>query len=81
MPTSPDDIIALDDEATIIGSRAFFHFGLTSLAANFILPYFVKDEAARSEPRTLLEKLRKIHLCDMWSSSHLLFAICMAATL
>lgn len=76
-----------EDQAGIIGSRALFHFGVVALIANFVLPIFVKAEGdVRSSSTTdgkasLLDKLKIVHLSELWAFSHLLFAACMGATL
>lgn len=88
-PSDPD----LDAEATRLGTRALFYSSLLSFSGNVLLP-FVVAESARS--RRLLERklaqarrsawLRlydrlKVSLPTLWAVSHLLFAICMFATL
>lgn len=85
IPENEEEATIQDDQATITGSRAFFHFALIALAANWILPFLVKKEEGAKEtqeprPFSLRDKLRVIHLCDLWAGSHLLFAICMFMT-
>ena len=79
---SEADQEALDDEATRVGSRALFYNSLLSLVATFVMPMFIRNEggAERNIILRILSRLN-IHLCDLWSFSHLLFAICMASTL
>ncbi|THH09710.1 hypothetical protein EW145_g1817 [Phellinidium pouzarii] len=86
-PSPEDDATsdALDAQATIIGARAFFHFSLVALIANFTLPLFVKGEGDTQKQPLLgrvpfMEKLKVVHLCELWAASHLLFALCMGAT-
>lgn len=76
-----------EKHADIIGSRALFHHGLVALAANFFLPLFVKPEGeaqvsdlATGKP-SLLDRIKVVHLSGLWAFSHLLFALCMCATL
>ncbi len=83
--------IALE-EGTRLGSRALFYSAILSLIANVALPFFVAEAASRKDMQARLlsgpqsiwmrwfEKL-KIHLAPLWAASHLLFAICMTATL
>ncbi|KAL5498014.1 hypothetical protein ACEPAH_2945 [Sanghuangporus vaninii] len=75
-----------EKHADIIGSRALFHHGLVALAANFFLPLFVKpegdsrgSESATGKP-SLLDRIKVVHLSELWAFSHLLFAFCMWAT-
>ncbi|EJD02015.1 MFS general substrate transporter [Fomitiporia mediterranea MF3/22] len=81
-----EEVEAQDKEASIIGSRALFHHGLVALAANFVLPLFVKSDydSTTSTPLTrkpsLLDRLKIVHLCELWAFSHLLFAVCMGGT-
>lgn len=89
----PDDDPTLNAEATRLGTRALFYSALLSLTANILLP-FVVAESARSR-RLLERKLVQAHkstwvrmyerikvgLPTMWAAGHLLFAVCMFATL
>jgi solute carrier family 45, member 1/2/4 len=75
------------EEGTRLGSRAMFFNAILSLVANIVLPFFVaeaqhthKDMFAASRWTNLFNKL-KVHLGALWAASHLLFAICMGATL
>ncbi|KAI5121605.1 hypothetical protein M0805_009476 [Coniferiporia weirii] len=89
-PLPVDDAAAdaQDTQATIVGARAFFHFSLVALVANFVLPVFVKGEGERGRVDAgagtgvsrFLERLKVVHLCELWAASHLLFALCMGAT-
>lgn len=87
IPTDDEAAAALEQHATILGSRAFFHYSLVALSANFLLPLFVRGEGDNSTPplagkgRGILERLKIVHLCDLWTASHFLFAVCMGATL
>ena len=88
-PDDPD----LDAESTRLGTRALFYSSLLSFAGNVLLP-FIAAESARSR-RLLERKLAqarksawarvydrlKVHLATLWAASHLVFAICMFATL
>lgn len=92
VPTDDAGFEALDAEATRLGSRALFYSSILSLTANIVLPFFVRE--ARSS-RVLEERLRaraagwwrraheamKVHLAALWAASHLVFAVCMVATL
>ncbi|KAH8112394.1 MFS general substrate transporter [Phellopilus nigrolimitatus] len=88
LPVPADDAAATvqDDQATIVGARAFFFFGLMALTANFVLPLFVKgeDDARVASPTfkkvSFMNRLKVVHLCELWAASHLLFALCMGAT-
>ncbi|PAV17928.1 MFS general substrate transporter [Pyrrhoderma noxium] len=86
IPANEEEATIQDDQATITGSRAFFHFALIALTANWFLPFLVKKEGGTGEASqlrrssSLIDKLRVIHLCDLWAMSHLLFAICMFMT-
>jgi len=88
----PSDDPELNAEATRLGSRAMFYSAVLSLLANLILPFFVSEAA--SSRRLLERKLSatksrwaqmydrvKLHLATLWAVSHVLFAVCMAATL
>ncbi|KAL5478314.1 hypothetical protein ACEPAI_2498 [Sanghuangporus weigelae] len=73
-----------EKHADIIGSRALFHHGLVALAANFLLPLFVKPEGdsrgSESATGKLLDRIKIVHLSELWAFSHILFAFCMWAT-
>ena len=79
----------MDKQATIIGTRASFYFGIMSLIANFVMPSFTKEESpgGGEDPSFLTEKLpwlaklQVFHICELWAFGHLLFAACMTATL
>ncbi|TFY54951.1 hypothetical protein EVJ58_g8555 [Rhodofomes roseus] len=87
----PQDDPALNAEATRLGSRALFYSAILSLTCNVLLPFFV-SEATKS--RAALERKLsghtsrwvmtyervKIHLATLWAVSHIVFAVCMAAT-
>ncbi|KAF8128960.1 major facilitator superfamily domain-containing protein [Boletus edulis] len=86
IPQNKDAAIALDTESTRLGTRALFYSALMSLVANITMPYFIVPQDARHassplEPKhkTWLERFR-MHLATLWASSHLIFALCMAAT-
>ncbi|TDL20701.1 MFS general substrate transporter [Rickenella mellea] len=84
----PQDVaaaMALDEEATRLGSRALLYSSLLSLAANFIMPFLIlkaqkAPDVAGSKPRFSFA-IMQMHLCDLWAFSHLLVALCMGATL
>ncbi|GBE83684.1 major facilitator superfamily domain-containing protein [Sparassis latifolia] len=90
-PDVAQDDPVLDAEAIRLGSRALFYSSILSLSCNIVLPFFV-SEAATS--REMLERKlsstkniwaqwyhrMKVHLATLWAISHLVFAICMAAT-
>lgn len=80
-------------EGSRIGSRAMFYNAILSLIANIILPFFVSESGSRKRMQNaialgvskpwwvrLFEKM-KVHLATLWAISHLVFAICMMATL
>ncbi|KAF9219205.1 MFS general substrate transporter [Gyrodon lividus] len=86
IPKDAAAAFALDAESTRLGTRALFYSALVSLAANIIMPSFVvkHNEFRASSPlhlkqKTWLERVR-IHLASLWAVSHLIFALCMAAT-
>lgn len=80
------------EEGTRLGSRAMFYNALLSLAANLVMPFFVAEAKSRQRVQDRIamsgqkvwvrwfNKL-KVPLASLWAASHLLFAICMAATL
>ena len=87
IPQNHDATIALDAEATRLGTRALLCNALVSLVANIIMPYFVASQHARHpasplqpRPKTWLERVQ-IPLASLWALSHFLFAFCMLATL
>lgn len=87
---TPQDDPALNAEATRLGSRALLYNSILSLACNVLLPFFVseatKSRAAlerklnRSRFMMMYDRI-KIHLATLWAVSHIVFAVCMAATL
>ena len=90
-PATTDERQALiDDEATRLGSRAFFYSALLSLFASIVLPAFVA-EAAGHPPQNQssswwhqvcrVPRGMQVHLVSMWAASQLVFAGCMFATL
>lgn len=92
IPEDEDALEVLNTEATILGSRAMFYLGVVALFANFVMPLFVipdtKEEETNKAVSTsvfndsiLLERIKVFHLCELWAFSHLLFALCMVATL
>lgn len=85
---------ALDAEATRLGSRALFYSSLLALLANLVLPAFVAEAVRRGgnpgdidqaelwwERLCRVPRFLQVHLASLWAVSHLLFAICMMATL
>ncbi|KAL5514844.1 hypothetical protein ACEPAG_2160 [Sanghuangporus baumii] len=82
--TSAAESALQEKHADIIGSRALFHHGLVALAANFFLPLFVKPEGnsrgSESATGKLLDRIKIVHLSELWAFSHILFAFCMWAT-
>lgn len=91
-PPSPSSAAALEAEATRLGSRALLYSSLVSLVGNIVLPFFVKE--AGSSARDGADGLKgvmsrmgwwkgrwKVHLASLWTASHLVFALCMGATL
>lgn len=81
------------EEGTRLGSRALFYSSILSLIANVLLPFFVAEAGSRKKMQQALaasppsvwwvrwfNKL-KVHLASLWAASHLIFAICMLATL
>lgn len=92
-PTPPDELEAVIAEGNRLGSRAMFFNALLCLAANLVLPFFVSEAGSRKRMQNaiamgvrrswwvrLFERI-KVHLATLWAFSHLLFAICMFATL
>ena len=87
LPPNKEAAMALDTESMRLGSRALFYSALVSLAGNIIMPFFVIPQHARhaSSPlqpkhKTWFERVQ-MHLASLWALSHLIFALCMAATL
>jgi hypothetical protein len=70
----------LEAEATRFGTRALLYHSLLALLANFVLPYFVSESAGRVGNAKEGIGFR-VHLASLWAASHLLFALCMVATL
>jgi len=95
-PTDLSAITQLDAEATRLGSRALLFNALLALMANMVLPYFVKEAAGNGGQSRArrgmmgsgrrmggwldMERFR-VHLASLWAASHLVFALCMGATL
>lgn len=87
---TPEQIM---EEGARLGSRAMFFNAVLSLTANVLLPLFVSEAGSRKKLESALASgMRrpwwvrlydrvKIHLGMLWAISHLLFAICMIATL
>lgn len=87
---TPEQIL---EEGARLGSRAMFYNALLSLTANVLLPLFVSEAGSRKQLESALgagtrrawwvrlyDRI-KIHLGTLWAISHLVFAICMGATL
>ncbi|KIP03126.1 hypothetical protein PHLGIDRAFT_111240 [Phlebiopsis gigantea 11061_1 CR5-6] len=79
------------EEGTRLGSRAMFYNAILSLVASIVLPLFAAETKSRRTLRNTLATAPqsvwvrwfnrlKIHLASLWAASHLLFAVCMAAT-
>lgn len=80
------------EQGTRLGSRAMFYSAILSLIANVLLPFFVAESGSRKRMQQSLaaapssiwvrwfNKL-KVHLTSLWAASHLIFAVCMVATL
>ncbi len=90
---SSPDIEEVLAEGARIGSRALFYSAVLSLTANILLPFFVSESGSRKRLQNVIalgvskpwwvrlyEKMR-VHLAMLWAVSHLVFAICMGATL
>ncbi|KAH9930693.1 MFS general substrate transporter [Fomitopsis serialis] len=89
--STPQDDPDLNAEATRLGSRALFYSSILSLACNLLLPFFV-SEATKSRAAldrnlnghatrwVMMYQRVKIHLATLWAVSHMVFAVCMAAT-
>lgn len=90
-PPSPSSAAALEAEATRLGSRALLYSSLVSLAGNIVLPFFVKEAGSGGAGADGLKGMLggmgwwkgrwKVHLASLWAASHLVFALCMGATL
>ncbi|KAH7915904.1 major facilitator superfamily domain-containing protein [Hygrophoropsis aurantiaca] len=85
IPVDDEAELILDAEATRLGSRALFYSALVSLAVNTIMPVFVTRTSETTSlspvtPRKSWLEYIQIHLASLWALSHLLFALCMAAT-
>lgn len=87
---TPQDDPDLNAEATRLGSRALLYNSILSLACNMLLPFFVSEATkSRAALERKLNKSRfmmiydriKIHLATLWAVSHIVFAVCMAASL
>ncbi|KIY49686.1 MFS general substrate transporter [Fistulina hepatica ATCC 64428] len=86
---SAEELEALEEQATRLGSRALLFSSLVTLVATFVLPYFVSESAndngharlrgAKNFIKTLASRF-KIHLAMLWAFSHALFAVCMVMT-
>jgi solute carrier family 45 protein 1/2/4 len=84
---SESDILALDAEATRLGSRALFFSSVLSLGMNIVLPFLVAG--AKGEGREVVSPMRgwlaragmQVHLASLWAFSLAVFAGCMIATL
>jgi hypothetical protein len=82
-PPSPStkQLQLLEAEATRLGTRALLYHSLLALLANFVLPYFVTQSTGRvGNTQEGMGRFR-VHLASLWAASHLLFALCMGATL
>ncbi|EPS95433.1 hypothetical protein FOMPIDRAFT_1054159 [Fomitopsis schrenkii] len=86
---TPQDDPDLNAEATRLGSRALLYNSILSLACNMLLPFFVSEATkSRAALERKLNKSRfmmiydriKIHLATLWAVSHIVFAVCMAAS-
>ena len=87
IPQNHDAAIALDAEATRLGTRALLCNALVLFVANIIMPYFVASQHARHpasplqpRPKVWSERVQ-IPLASLCALSHFLFAFCMLATL
>ena len=92
---NPDlDPTHADDEGTRLGTRAMFYSSILSLAISIVMPFFVAEASSRKEIQDRLAadgkrksvfvrwfNMLKVHLATLWAVSHLLFAVCMLATL
>jgi solute carrier family 45 protein 1/2/4 len=81
----PAAVQALEAEANRLGSRALFYSAMLTLTMNILLPFVVSETATidRAEARTrstCAERIQ-VHLRDLWTISHAIFAGCMLATL
>lgn len=86
-PADTTAVRALEAEATRLGSRALLYSSLLSLGANIVLPLFVSEARQRKPALSPLVANRawferfQVHLGSLWTVSHLIFALCMGATL
>jgi solute carrier family 45 protein 1/2/4 len=81
----PAAVQALEAEANPLGSHALFYSAMLTLTMNIRLPFIVSETATtvRVEARTRSTCAEQIpvHLGDLWTISHAVFAGCMLATL
>jgi solute carrier family 45 protein 1/2/4 len=81
----PAAIQALEAEANRLGSRALFYSALLTLAMNILLPFIVsetaKTDGVEARTRSTCVERIQVHLGDLWTISHAVFAGCMLATL
>ncbi|KAH7098181.1 MFS general substrate transporter [Auriculariales sp. MPI-PUGE-AT-0066] len=81
----------IEDEATREGSRALFYNALVAFGGTLVLPFCILAERERTREEALQgrgrgwistggSRLRKPTLAELWTASHGLFALCMAAT-
>lgn len=86
------DVEAALEEGTRLGSRAMFYSSILTLVANIVMPFFIAEAISRKHmqerlstvPKSIWVRLfnkLKIHLASLWAVSHLIFSICMFATL
>ncbi|KIJ37094.1 hypothetical protein M422DRAFT_69504 [Sphaerobolus stellatus SS14] len=95
IPETDEDAMAMEAEATRLGSRALLCNALASLIISVIGPFFVTgtrsgaayEEGFQSEKGTLKRKLYRlwkgrptIDLAMLWAISHGLFSVCMLST-
>ena len=86
----PEDVEAseaLNEYATILGTRAMFRHSIIALLTTVILPVFVKADTPNSNGLNdaykggFMERLKIFRVCDLWAIGHLIFGLCMFATL
>ncbi|KAJ3761600.1 hypothetical protein EV360DRAFT_37460 [Lentinula raphanica] len=87
---SEDSLIALDTEATRIGSRALFYSSLLALFMNVVLPFFTTEASSTSARlggdegpwwrRLAIPEFVKVRLVSLWAISQGVLACCMLAT-
>lgn len=90
-PANSEAALALDSEATRLGSRALFYSSILSLFVNVTLPFFVREAAkqshigssamAKSNWLNIVLNRCQIRLVSLWAASHALFVACMFGTL